>query len=255
MLKTKSQFFYGCEILENENRLEVVQGSNTYVIDFQAGKYSPEQLANYLSYRLNDVLPSNFEVTFQRQTRVLLFTSDINFSIKIATSSFVGSSIFQNLGLGNTDSPLQLQWFAPNPIGKVFRPQFFLTSYVDSMKNKSLVGATVNETGSGLVEVVRYGRRGFFEFNIQYITNEPQANDFIETNFRGVDDVIDFMDWAIEKRVVEFMPNRDEVENYHALILESTPQSQQGTAYRLDEVGNADGYYETGRLVWREVKL
>lgn len=255
MLKTKSMFYYGCEIVENDNRLEVVQGSNTYVVDFQAGKYSPEQLAKHLSARFNSILPSNFEVTFQRETRTLLLTSDIAFSIKISSSTFVGSTIFEQLGLGNADSPLQLQWIAPNAIGKAYRPQFFLVDYIGAERNKSLVNATVNETGSGLVEVVRYGRRGMFEFNIKFITKEPQANDFIDTDFDAVESAIDFMDWAIEKRLVEFMPNRDDVSSYHFIILESTAQSQQGTAYRLEEVAGVDGYFETGRLVWREVKL
>ena len=52
---------------------------------------------------------------------------------------------------------------------------------------------------------------------------------------------------------MEFMPDRDTPSTYNRCILDSTAASSKGTGFRINETAQLQNWYETGRLVFREV--
>jgi hypothetical protein len=98
--------------------------------------------------------------------------------------------------------------------------------------------------------------------DVKYQTGAAKMRNFIaapqgpiENNPSGYDDLREFMLYLIQKNKVEFMPNRGEASNYDTFILESTDQSNTGTAFKLKEL-YTEGlpfHYETGLLKFRRI--
>ena len=67
----------------------------------------------------------------------------------------------------------------------------------------------------------------------------------------------EFLDWAIQKKCIEFTPDCTKPNEYFEIKLDRTPTSKNGTGYRLrdmfEDIGCEKLYYKTGRLRWRVI--
>jgi hypothetical protein len=87
-----------------------------------------------------------------------------------------------------------------------------------------------------------------------FITDNPQGyGAVIESNPNGLSETLAFLNYAIKKGDLEFMPDRDTPATYNRCILQSTAASKDGIGFKLKEVKDLNGYYETGLMVFREV--
>jgi hypothetical protein len=138
--------------------------------------------------------------------------------------------------------------------GDQYNPQFILQRYVDFEDNVKTAQASVNESASGVVEVVSYGQNKFMECNITLATDIVPQGAIIE-NANGVSDLRNFMNYAITKAPMEFVRDVDDENNFNSILLESTREDNKGTAFRLKELyaRKLVGYFETGNLVFREL--
>jgi hypothetical protein len=141
--------------------------------------------------------------------------------------------------------------------GDAYSPQFKLQDYVSKDDLQEAVDATVNETASGKVEVVKFGTRQFYEFNIKYATDISQTTGVITNNATGVADLRRFLQFLVTKAPCEFMPDSATTSTFDNVILESTEQSSKGVGYKLKELydQNLPGYYQTGKLRFRVVEI
>src|SRR5690606_20169751 len=98
------------------------------------------------------------------------------------------------------------------------------------------IGASVNESANGEIEVISFGLRKFIEMNIMYINNRPQDGTVIKTNLSGVSDAIDFMEFITQKFPFEFIPDIADRDTFYKVLLESTPQSREGVGFKLREL-------------------
>jgi hypothetical protein len=111
----------------------------------------------------------------------------------------------------------------------------------------------VNESASGIIEVVRFGNVMFTQFNIMYITNLPMDGKLIRNNPNGVSDLNLFMDYITNANPIEFMPDVSDRNTFQDLIIESTTLSKDGIEYKLKELYDKGlpNFFESGLLSFR----
>ena len=255
-LLTKSKFYFGVSVDSDNNILDIDEGTGSFPVTLAVKAYAPSEIATALSSALNQAGTLTYTVTLNRTTRLLKITASGTFSIRRATGPNSASNIYSILGFpGGTDLTGLSQYEGTVGVGFEFEPQFYLLDYVPLDHNVKSVKASVNETGSGAVEVIRFGTKRYMECSIDFISDRKFIGDEIwSSNPNGIADALQFMGYAIQKSTLEFMPNRLDVANYTKLILESTESDSQGTGFKLLEMLDyGEGLYKTGRLVFREV--
>jgi hypothetical protein len=255
-LLTRSKFYFGVQIDSDNNILDIDEGTGVISVALAVKAYSPSEIAVALSSALNQAGSLTYTVTLNRTTRLLRITASGTFSIRRSSGPNSASNIYSRLGFaGSGDLTGLMQYDGTAAIGYSYEPQFYLLDYVPLEHNVKSVKASINETGSGAVEVVRFGTKRYMECSMDFITDQKFIGDEIwSSNTTGVADALRFMGFAIEKAAIEFMPDRLDVANYSKLVLESTESDSQGTGFRLIEMLDyGAGIYRTGRLVFREV--
>jgi hypothetical protein len=141
--------------------------------------------------------------------------------------------------------------------GSEYKPQFLLQKYTPFEKNKSFAQAKVNQSASGVVEVISFGSVEIMECRIEFITdiNQGTGSTPIETDLNGVDNTLDFLNYCITKGNIEFIPDRDAPNTYQKCLLESTSSNRNGTGFKLNELTGRrlTGYFSSGLLRFRKV--
>jgi hypothetical protein len=257
-LMTRAKFYYGVEIEADNNLFEFDDGAGETTIEIPAGFYSPVEIAEKLALLMSQNGGQTYVGSFDRVTRLINITSVANFSILIATGSHSTAGAYQSLGFtGGLDLSGANSYDGIDYLGKEFVPQFYLLDYTPLENNVKSIQATLSETASGHIEVVRYGKKRFMECSIEYITNmiiNSDPNSIWQDNRSGYEDALDFMNVITEKSRIEFMPDINDVETFSNLVLESTEDDSNGTGFKLKEMNEvASGVYKTGKLTFREV--
>lgn len=161
------------------------------------------------------------------------------------------------IGFTATDFTGLTSYTGTLPSGKEFIPQFILQEFVDFDNNIKSSQASVNESGSGVVEVISFGRIKFMECNVRFQTNTAMPkNAPIDNDSSGVANLRDFLDDATLKGDLEFIPDRDDPDTFTTCLLESTPESREGVDFKLKEQfgDGLAGYFQSGKLIFREVE-
>jgi hypothetical protein len=255
-LKTRAKFFYGFKINTGSNFIAFQEASGPVkTATLKVATYSAQGFANEISRALNEAGIQNYSASFSRINRKLTISCSGTFSLLIASGPFAGSQIYADMGFDLVDLSGSNSYTAQNTCGKEYIPQFFLLDYVSTDNSQEAVDASINETASGAVEVIRYGIKKFMKCTIDYITNEKLPNDsWIENSQTAVDDAQSFLQDITQKNKIEFMPDREDPSSFQVMILESTPSNRNGLGYELQEKAGFDEYYTTGRLVFRLIE-
>jgi hypothetical protein len=92
------------------------------------------------------------------------------------------------------------------------------------------------------------------ECNITYVTNIV-GQGVIKNNPSGVSDLRAFMNYAIQKKPMEFIPDLLTPGVYVPCILEKTQKNSKGVGFQLYELYSKGlaNYFETGTLTFRKV--
>jgi hypothetical protein len=252
-LSTYSAFYYGHNITESNqfiNFIDDLSGEKTATLEI--GSYTLTGFANELARALNAVGSQEYEVTVNRLTRELTIEADNNFDILAVGGSLVAISAWSLAGF-TQDKTGNNSYTSDLASGFAYYPQILLQDFVHFDDSTVTNNVTVNESASGEVEVVGYGEVQFMECNITLATNIiPQL--YIKENANGVDDLRQFMLYAIRKLKMEFIPDVNGGVFYDC-ILESTPEERNGTSFKLKELyaRKLVGYFETGTLTFRRI--
>ncbi len=254
-LFTKSKFYYDFAPTNQSNLLDFNEGSGQVTANIRAAKYTPTNLAVEIARAMTEAGTQEYVVTFNRTNRTYNITGlDFNFEL-LVDSGTSAASIYSLIGFTGADRTGTDSYQGDSSAGKVFIPQFFLQEYVDFEDDEGFASSTVKQTATGDVEVVSFGQESFASFNIKYQSDLQQAvGSPIDNSQTGVSDLREFLRYAITKGEFEIMPDRDDVDNFTACLLESTPESRDGTRFRIKELFGEGilGYYQTGRLTLRK---
>jgi hypothetical protein len=254
-LMTKSKFYYGPDIDLDFNVIDFSEAVPELNATIPVKLYSPSELASTVQDAMNNAGGLTYSVVFNRTTRLFTISGSGTFTLKIATGTHTGSNVWDKMGFtGAIDLSGTTTYTGDTAVGSVYTPQFYLLDYVPLDNWQEAVDASINVTGSGRVEVIRYGTQKFTQFSIELINDYKFLGDIVfESDTSGVANTNLFMQAATRKAVIEFIPDRLDDANYQLLILESTDQNRNGIGYRLSEMlDRGAGYYKTGLLVWRE---
>ena len=257
-LSTFSTFYYGHTVTVENPSIDFDEGGGELTATIAVGSYTATDYATAAQTAMNAVGGFTYTVTFDRATRFMtIATSGGNFTLLASTGSNVATGAWTLLGFASSDLSGAMTYTGDAVSGSVYEPQFKLQDHISTEDWRSASSATVNKTASGRVEVVKFGNEEFLQANIKYATNITQVGSVIQNNGTGLDDLRTFMQYLIEKRPIEFMPDIDTPATFEEVILESSAGFKDGTGYKLKELYGQGlaGYFETGPLVFRVIVL
>jgi len=258
-IQTRPVFYYVDEITETSNLLNFSEPNiapDELAATLDVGSRSMTDLMTEIEKGLNDAGDQDYTVTLDRDTRFVTISSSDVFDLYPVTGSNTGLSAFSLIGF-TTDRTGLSSYESDVVMGGEYSPQFYPQSYKSFENNIENVQASVNESASGIIEVLSFGQRRFMEMNITFITNRPQSKSApIENNPNAMSETRSFLTFLITKSNLEYMEDRDNRSTFDKILLESTKQSRQGTAFQLNELVNKgfEEFFETGTLKFRKVE-
>ena len=258
-IKTRSVFYYVDGITSDNNLMNFIEPNQANIEltgTLQIGTYSMSQLVIEVQRALNDAGENTYTVTFDRATRIMTIAADDDFNLLVTTGSNAGLSVWSLIGF-TSDKTGSATYDSDEAFGSAYKPQYLLQSYKDVDNNVEGIRSSVNESASGVVEVVTFGNRSFYEMNIKWITDRVVSkSSFLENNQNALTEARSFLSFCITKQNLEFMKDETNRDTFDIVLLESTRASRQGTSYELRELLIGEGldeYYETGVLKFRRV--
>lgn len=253
-LTTFSAFYYDFEFDADSRYLCIDEGSGELIAELQLGEYTPTDMAIVIQSALNDVGTLGYTVTFNRSDRSFTISATGNFDLLVSSGSVAtqGYSKFGFTGADRTGAAT----YTGSPAGNEYLPQFILQDHISTDNYQKLVSPSINKSAAGDVEVIRFGTEKFLQCNIKFITNKVSDGKVIRYNPTGVEDFQSFMQYIIQKKPIEYMPNELSRNTYQKFILESTELDSKGTGYKLKELYDKGlpNFFESGPLVFRLVE-
>ena len=238
MIDTFSIFYFDHEISSENQNLPFDEGSGEVNATIQIGSYTLTEFATATETALNAAsVTRTFTVTVNRATQKITIAADGTFDLLIGTGSTIGSSAFTLLGFtGSTDLTGLATYTGDSISGDFYKPQFKFQNFVDKNDFQDFVDPSVNESTDGNIEIIRYGTRQFYEFDIKYITNTPMDDQVIKSNATGLEDARRFFRSITKRTPFEIMLDIDDRDTFDKVILERIPGSRTATGYRLQEL-------------------
>ena len=253
-INTKSSFIYGHKVTEINNIFIVNEGLEDIEVAVAVGTYSLTNFVIKVASALNSSCENTYTVTVDRSTRLLSITSNATFDLLYSVKP--SNSLFELLGFTADVTGLD-SYTGDSVSGSEYLPQFKLQDYKPFRDNKSFLQGKINESASGIPEIVSFGTLRTMDMNITFITNETQSiNSPVENNTTGVSDLRDFMEFCINKSYIEFMEDRNSPDTYYTVMLDKTPDNSNGIGYSLKNLSSKKlpKYYESGKLTFRNIE-
>ncbi|MEM4359735.1 MAG: hypothetical protein QXT45_04345 [Candidatus Bilamarchaeaceae archaeon] len=258
-LKTYSLFYYGIEVTEFNRWLDFEDDDGEWNVQLPLGGYTLTSLARQIRRSMNSSGTTfRYLVNVNRVERFITIKSVTNNNFKLNFLSGPNSNlgIWDLIGFPKLDFVGDFEYTSQTPIGKIYRPQFYLQNYLDYTMNRTPLNASVNISADGrFVEVIGYNKSRIFKFDIRYITNLNTGSSVIRYRPNAIEEAVDFMSYCTNGYPVEFMRDENDVNNYVEAILLRTATSNQGIGFEItsDYDANLPEFYKIEQLVFREV--
>lgn len=250
-------YFLDDDIDTTNQNLNFNEGGGELLAVLEAGSYSPGDLTTVVKTAMDAAGSLVYTVTFDRTLRKYVIAATGTFSLLISSGSQFGTSPFSLMGFTGADVSGSTSYTSNVNAGSKYEPQFKLQNFVDKDDSQQKINATVNESANGDIEVVAFGIRSVFEMSIRFATDRDLTKSgFIRNNPTGVADLRVFMQRITDKAPFEFIPDIGVKTQFTKVLLDSTPESPKGTAYKLKELsmrGGPVGFFDTGLLKMRVV--
>jgi hypothetical protein len=258
-LKVRSSFYFGYEVTASNNIIDFIEAASPLTnrqAVLKKGYYTATSFFSEVARAMTDAGTIVFTAGFDRASRISTITAPAGFTINRDTGPNSTSTIYTILGYDEGSDKVGSPVIGDFASGLAYFPQFTLLDYLATDKIQESIESSINETGSGRLEIVKFGLRNFMECNIVFITNQHMAADCpIETNPTGVEDAVTFLQEITKRGKIEFMEDRDDPNTFETLILESTTKNGKGLGFRLaEDLATGDGFFTTGKLMFRKVE-
>jgi len=278
-LKTEPIFYYAFEVLEDCTYVDFKEGEFGVELFFQleVGDFTAEEIRSSLEIGFNSAGTLAYTVTFDRFTRKYTIHANNYFELLLQSGSHAENSLLNCLGFssypvwgeghlygdphlffGNVDSGLFTFHQANFPMGLKYDPQYLVQDFVDAEDNEELQNAAINEAVDPReIEIIFFGTINKYEFNFRYITDqEMPCGGPIRNDPNALANINSFLKWGIRRKVIEYMPDKNNPSNYYIIRLEQAKGGGGKTSYQLKELvsKNLPGFFETGKLVFRRIE-
>lgn len=255
-ITTTPVFYYDFQVTTNDIYINFDEGIGELTATVPAKSYSFTDLAAAIATAMNGIGGQTYTVTANRSDRTYTISAPSNFDLLFSSGSNAGLSIASVIGFSATDKTGSNSYDSDTSAGSEFIPQFRLQNYVTLDDYQEKAQANINESASGIVEVFSIGTRKFLEFNIGPTTDNAmrKSGGLFVNDSSAVSKLRSFMEYAITKGDIEFMPDQNDKNTFNTIILERTPTSSTGTGFKLRELYGRGlvGFFETGLLRFRE---
>jgi len=254
-ITTISAWNFGHTIDESNQSLNFDEGSGEILATLNVGSYTLEDFADEVVRAMNAVaVLQEYSSAVDRATRFITISAAANFDLLVSTGSNVTTSAWALMGFTGADRTGAITYESDAASGSQYSTQFLLQRFVDFQDQQKAANSTVNESASGAVEVIKYGNIKLMECNITLATNIIPQQVIIESA-TGVDDLRTFLEYAVNKRPLEFISDIDTPTIFTDCLLESTASDPKGTGFFLKELYSRGliGYFETALLRFRQL--
>jgi hypothetical protein len=252
-IKSYSGFTYGHEINSSNDYINFDEGGGEVASQIEIGSYTLNNFLGKVLEAFNAEGGQEYSGTIDRATRKITITATTNFDLLVTTGTQSTISAFSLMGF-TIDKTGSNSYESDVASGFFYEPQFLLQNYVSFEDNVKTAQASVNESASGVVEIVSFGKNQFMECNITLATDIiPQGA--IKENATGVSDLRSFMNYAINKNPLEVVFDLENPDLFEACLLEKTQIDSKGTGFKLYELyaRKLVGYFETKSLTFRKL--
>jgi hypothetical protein len=234
----RSIFYYGLKIDSLNRVIDFKEGIIVRKAIIPIGSYTGIKLANEIKKSMDAVGDNVYTVTFNRVNRKLTISSTVVFQLLTFSGINIGTSAFATMGFNTlADKTGSIAYDSDVAIGYAYTTQFPLQSHKPTKNNRKAIDGQINKSSSGVIEVVKFGNERFLSFENAYITNNTfPPGSIILNNPTGVEEFIQFMEWATEKYLLEIMIDSEKPNEFQTFILESTETDPKGLDFELVEL-------------------
>jgi hypothetical protein len=254
-LTTFSKFYYGHTVDATNNKIDFDEGGSELIGTIESGNYTLTEYLTAIKTAMDSAGALTYTAALNRDTRIITISSTSNFTLRRNTGTHVATSAWSMIGFTTAANSTGASTYTGSlPSGSVYSPQAIMNEHIPSENWLEKNDAAVNESASGIVQVIYFGDVRYIQCNIRLATDRASNQTQIETHASGVANLRLFMNYAITKSKFEFMPDRDVENTFYKVLLEKTDDSKNGVSYKLKEMKNTNfGIYETGKLVLRVI--
>lgn len=252
-IQTLSMFYYGHSVKQDSQYLDFDEGNGELTAQLPIGDYTLEEFAEAVADAMTEAGTQDYVAYTTRGTSpVINISAGNNFDILCRTGSNFTQSAWELCGFTGVDKT-GTNFYTGGQSGSVYRPQYPFFDYQSPEDYQLLESASVNITAKGAVQVINFGDGRRMECNMRIITDRAglRLDPFYE-NVAGVDAARTFLKYLMTRQKVEFMPDYEVPAAFYKVQLESTESDRSGVGFKLKSMGVPD-FYETGKLVFREV--
>ena len=253
-LITRSAFYFGHIVDENNNKIDFNEGAGALVATMASGNYSITDYATAVKTALDASGTLTYTVTFSRITRIFTISSTASFDLLVASGLFIGVGAFPLLGYTGADKTGVSTYNGQTGSGTEYITQRALSGYVAPDEWQNPVSGVANESTSGLVETVTFGTNEMIEFNNKYVTSVAQnVNSVISNNLNGKAECVTWLQSIVKKGHFEFMDDIADRNIFHKVQVVSISSNRDGLGYKLIEHKKCTGLFSTGKIVLKVV--
>lgn len=251
-----SAFNYGHNISNSNRYLNFSEGGPQLLASLPIGSFTLGEVPGLIASALNEVGGQEYSCSLDRTTRKLTISAPSNFELLIDSGYNSVISFFELAGFTGLDLVGSNSYEGNIETGKQYITQTEVKGYIDFRENKEKIDSVIRTTPNGLVETISYGTLEKASFDLPFITNKIPQN-FIRETATGKEELEEFMDYAIEKRPLEFIKDINDPLTYTPCILDKTQGYGKGDGYKLNHLvtRKLKDYYELRGLVFRKIEV
>lgn len=251
-LSSKSSFLYGYQITELNRSIDFkasVLDTSARLATLNLGFYSLTSLMTEIVRAISvlDTL-NTYTVTANRtiaggtQNRITISSSGSFFQLLFASGPRAASSVATLIGFVPIDKTGFTTYTGNSSTGIQFSTTYPAYTYLGPDYFQKVFGS-VNISASGQKEAIVFNVQHFIQGEFRF---EKKAQ--IEANW------IPFMQWAIQQKRFEFIPEITSPSVFYEVTLEKTGADSKGLSFTMAEMlPNFPNVYKTGMLVFRKV--
>lgn len=252
-LTARSTILYGYQITDLNSSIDfkaAVTDTSARLATLEHGYYSLTSLMTEIVRALSALDNVNtYTVTANRtiaggtQNRITISSSGSFFELLFATGPRVASSVASLIGFIPTDRTGASSYLGNTSTGIQFTTTMPGYTYLGPDYFQKVFGS-VNVSASGQKEAIVFNIQNFVQVEFKY-EKKLQA----ETNW------IPFLQWAIQQKPYEFVPDITSPSLFYEVTLEKSSADGKGLAFTMNEMlPNFPNVYTTGQLVMRKVQ-
>jgi hypothetical protein len=167
-ISTLSTFYYGHDVTSDNYSIPFDEGGSELFATLNIGNYSLTEYAEEIERALNVAGALTYTVTVNRTSRKITIAATGVFTLRCNTGSTNAVGAWSMMGFATIADKTGLNtYLADNASGSEYRCQGLLDDYTMPEDNELKESAVVNESASGVIQIVHFGDGKRMECNIR----------------------------------------------------------------------------------------